>query len=233
MESPASKHNEENPFTNPTIAEQWARSVEGERGLWRDQTLYPAARSWLDSLNHGNATVLDIGSGQGRLSVELSGYGKYIGVEPSEPLTNRARELYPSGNRDFIIGNAYEIPLEDNSVDGAISINVWFHLANINKASQELSRVLKTGGHFFINTADNDSLDTWKSFYVNPEIDEEKISGEVRVPVNNMTLNNLYFQPNLSVLQKLEENGLKVTKVTKSLEVDGHTLFMTIEGVKT
>lgn len=225
-------YNKENPFTDPKIGEQWATSVEGEKDLWRDQTLYPATRAWLDTFNKGEATIVDIGSGQGRLSAELSGYKKYIGVEPSEFLTDRAKDLYSSEKRDFIIGNAYEIPLPDNSVDGAISINVWFHLADIEKASQELSRVLKAGGSFFINTADNDSLKTWKSFYINPEIDDKKMQGEVKVPVNNMSLNTFYFQPNDKVVETLKQHGLVVTKVTKSLEIDGETLFIMIEGKK-
>ena len=233
MESSPSKYDKENPFTEPAIAEQWAHSVEGERGLWRDQTLYPAMRSWLDAFNKRDAVIVDIGSGQGRSSAELDGYyGKYIGVEPSKFLLNRAKELYSSENRNFIVGNAYEIPLIDESVHRAISINVWFHLADPDKASQELSRVLKTGGAFFINTADNDSLETWKSFYVNPEIDDKKMQGEVKIPINNMALNTFYFQPNEEVIRILERNGLKVTKVTKSLEVDGHTLFAMIEGIK-
>lgn len=226
------EYNKENPFTDPKIGEQWANSVEGEEGLWRDQTLYPAMKAWLESFNNGNAVIVDIGSGQGRSSAELSGYGKYIGVEPSTFLTDRAKKLYPSENRDFIVGNAYEIPLANNSVDGAISINVWFHLADMDKASQELSRVLKAGGAFFINTADNDSLDTWKSFYVNPEIDDEKMQGEVKVPVNNMTLNTFYFQPNDKVIETLRKHGLEVQKVTKTLEIDGKTIFVMIEGKK-
>lgn len=226
------EYDKENPFTDPKVGEQWASSVEGEKGLWRDQTLYPAMKAWLENFNQGNAVVVDIGSGQGRSSIELDGYGKYIGVEPSAFLTERARTLYPSENRDFIVGNAYEIPLADNSVDGAISINVWFHLADLEKASQELSRILKSGGAFFINTADNDSLETWKSFYVNPEIDDKKMQGEVKVPVNNMTLNTFYFQPNEKVIEILRKHGLEVTKVTKSLEIDGETLFVMIEGKK-
>ena len=226
------EYDKENPFTDPKVGEQWANSVEREEGLWRDKTLYPTMKTWLDTFNQGDAVIVDIGSGQGRSSTELSGYGKYIGIEPSKFLTERAKELYPSENRDFIVGNAYEIPLANNSVDGAISINVWFHLADMDKASQELSRVLKTGGAFFMNTADNDSLETWKSFYVNPEIDEEKMQGEVKVPINNMSLNTFYFQPNDKVIETLKKYGLEVQKVTKTLEIDGKTLFAMIEGKK-
>lgn len=226
------EYNKENPFISEDISREWISSVEGEEGLWRDKTLYPAMRSWVQTFNKANSVIADIGSGQGRASTELEGYGRYIGVEPSTFLTGRAKELYSSDNRDFVLGNAYEIPLGDSSVDGAISINVWFHLADLEKASQELSRVLKTGGSFFINTADNNSLEIWKSFYINPQIDEKKMQGEVKVPVNNMTLNTFYFQPNDTVISTLQKYGLQVSKVTKSLEIDGQTLFIMIEGTK-
>lgn len=225
------KYNEENPFTDPAIAEQWAQSVEGEQGLWRDQTLYPALQSWLQSFSP-NATIVDIGSGQGRVATELHGYGKYIGVEPSAFLTKRAEELYASPERDFIIGNAYNLPLPDNFADGALSINVWFHLADTDKAATELARVLKTGGTFFISTADNDSLEIWKTMYINPQIDKQKMRGEVRVPIVHMSMNTFYFQPNDSVVEMLQKHGLIVRKITKSLEIEGHSLFILIEGVK-
>lgn len=113
-------------------------------------------KTWLDTFNQGGSVIVDIGSGQGRSSTELSAYGKDIGIESSKFLTERAKELYPAESGDFIVGNAYEIPSDNNSVDRAISINVWFHLADMDKASQELSRALKTVGAFFIHTADND-----------------------------------------------------------------------------
>lgn len=222
---------EPNPFTDPKIAEQWANSVEGEKDLWRDQTLYPALRNWVTTLPR-NSTILDIGSGQGRIAAEIGGYGKYVGVEPSTFLTERAKTLYPADNREFVLGDAYNLPLPDNSVEGVISINVWFHLGDIDRASAELARVLKSGGAFFITTADNDSLETWKSLYINPVIDDKKMEGEVIVPINNMSRNTFYFHTNHEIANKLKEQGLEVVAMTKSLELKGRTLFVTFEGKK-
>jgi phosphoglycolate phosphatase-like HAD superfamily hydrolase/SAM-dependent methyltransferase len=226
------EYNKENPFVLKEISEQWANSVEKEEGLWRDTVLYPAVQSWIDTLNRGDATIVDIGSGQGMTSSKISGYKKYIGVEPSPFLTERAKELYGAENRDFVVGNAYELPLPDGSVDGALSINVWFHLRDMDRASLELARVLKSGASFFINTADNDSLETWKSFYIDPVVDEEKMVGEVYVPINNLSINTFYFQPNDIVLATLKKHGLDVMRVTKTFDKDGATLFIMIEGKK-
>ncbi len=222
---------EENPFEDAIIAKQWINSVEGEKGMTRDNESYPHLKKWHDSTTKG--VIVDIGSGQGVCSEKINDYEKYIGVEPSIFLTERAKELYSPNNREFIVGNAYELPVESNSCDQAMSFNVWFHLADINLASQELSRVLKKDGRFWIHTADYDSLDTWKKFYINPTIENNKIVGEVRVPVNNLSNNTFYLHTNEDIKDALEKNGLVVEDATKiGTMKDGVKLFVIFEGYK-
>lgn len=222
--------NLDNPFKDETVAKQWINSVEGEKGMTRDNESYPYLRAWFNSTSKG--IVVDIGSGQGVCSSKIEGYSKYIGIEPSTFLTDRAKELYDSVNREFIVGEAYSLPLENASCDNAISFNVWFHLEDLDKASHELSRVLKSGGKFWIHTADNDALDIWKSFYVNPIIDDKKILGEVKVPVNNMSINTFYLHTNQQIVDSLQKVGLKVLKTTKLGTIDKGTLFVVFEGEK-
>ena len=124
----------ENPFTNEVVAKAWATSVEIESGNWRDRVLYPAMQRWITGVSAQNPIVLDVGAGQGRGSTEIHGYGSYIGIEPSSFLVDRAKELYSAPNREFIIGNAYELPIDSESVDAVISVNVLFHVTNLEKA---------------------------------------------------------------------------------------------------
>ena len=222
----------DNPFVSEDVAREWIASVEGESGLWRDKILYPAMRLWLGSFSGEHPVVADVGSGQGRAATELSGYGAYIGIEPSPFLTERAQEMYAAEDRHYFIGNAYDVPLADGSIDAVISVNVLFHLADVERAIGEIARILKVGGRFFINTADNDAVETWKTIYSNLEIDEKKMQGTAHVPVNALTLNTFYFQPNDQVMKIMERNGLKVDEVTKSCEKDGQTLFLTLQGRK-
>ena len=96
-----------------------------------------------------------------------------------------------------------------------------------------MSRVLKTGGKFFIHTADSDAFDLWRKFYINPIIDGKKILGEVKVPVNNMTMNTFYLNNNSEVVEALEKEGLKVLRMTKIGNLqDNRTIFLVIEGEK-
>ncbi len=220
----------ENPFTDEAVAKQWATSVEIESGNWRDKVLYPEMRKWLAGITEPKPIILDVGSGQGRGSTEIDGYGKYIGVEPSEFLVDRAKQLYSAANRDFVIGNAYELPIVSESVDGVISVNVFFHLADLETAVKEMSRVLRRGGSFFVNTASYDSVDVWKTLYTDLVVSETMMQGNIRLPETEPTLNTFYFQPNQLVIDRLEKYGLHVEKVSYSCEKDGKTLFITIEG---
>lgn len=222
----------ENPFTDEAIAKQWVASVETKSGNWRDRVLYPEMRKWLAGIAEPEPMILDIGSGQGRGSAEIDGYGKYIGVEPSEFLVNRAKEIYSAPNRNFVVGNAYELPIESESMDGVVSVNVLFHLANLEKAIEEMSRVLKVGASFFVNTASNDSVEVWKSLYTDLVVTETMMQGKIRLPGAEPTLNTFYFQPNKLVINTLEKHGLHVEKISYSCEKDGKMLFTTIEGKK-
>ena len=199
-----SKHfDAENPFTDEAVAKQWATSVEVESGNWRDRVLYLEMRRWLAGIAEPKPIILDVGSGQGRGSAEIDGYGEYIGVEPSEFLVNRANEKYSRPDRSFIVGNAYTLPIEDESVDGVMSVNVLFHVADLEKAIGEMFRVLKVGGSFFINTADNDAVDAWKSLYTNLVVNETMMQGNIRLPESEPALNTFYFQPNQLVIDTL------------------------------
>lgn len=50
-----------------------------------------------------------------------------------------------------IVSSAYDIPVEDNSFDAAICIQVLEHLDNPDDAIREFHRILKPGGHLFLS----------------------------------------------------------------------------------
>ena len=223
---------EENPFENEDIAKEWIGSVEGEEGMFRDKIIYPLLKNWVKEINP--ETVLEIGSGQGICSDKIGKEGgKYIGVEPSQHLTQRAKELYgDKDNRDFVVGNAYDLPLANESVDAAFSVNVWFHLDNLNKGAEEMARVLKTGGKFLIVTANPKAYDSWKSFYDNPSVEERTIVGKVNTPVVPLSKNILYTHSLEEIENSLKQAGLKIEKVEELKDEDSVSLFISIEGRK-
>jgi len=81
--------------------------------------------------------VIDIGCGYGRnrLIVEKAG-GEWVGVEPFE------------GGAHTVIGDAEDLPFEDEIFDIAIMDAVLEHIPNVGKAFEEVARILKPGGKF-------------------------------------------------------------------------------------
>jgi ubiquinone/menaquinone biosynthesis C-methylase UbiE len=133
---------EENPFEDPIVAAQWIQSRESEEDRIYTDELVPLLQSWMNDVSP--KTLVDIGSGQGITSELFPKETNYIGVEPSSVLVERAKEKYP--HRDWKIGSAYQLPVDDSQADTALSINVWFHLENIYTATRELARVLNNVG---------------------------------------------------------------------------------------
>lgn len=123
----------------------------------REQDIYPHLKKWI--WDNDIVNVVDLGCGQGVCSTKLPENTAYTGIEPSPHLRKRAHVLYPE--TVFLEGSAYNIPLQNNSVDGVFSIAVWQLLSDVDQAAKEVSRVLKDGGHFFIVTADANHM-AWK-----------------------------------------------------------------------
>lgn len=225
---------EDNPFEDENIAQEWITSIEGEQGMIRDKELYPFLSEWANSL-HG--VILDIGAGQGICADYVQkNNNEYIGVDPSHTLIARANEKYLNNNRTFTIGNAYDLPIASSSVDAVLSVNTWFHLENLDKASQELSRVLKPSGVFLISTANPGSYGYWeKMFDSDAEVSEKIIDGKVNIPVQSLS-RNLIFKHSLDeIVSALEKSSLSVESIEEfgnKKRFTPHGLFINILGRK-
>lgn len=106
-------------------------------------------------------TILDLGTGTGDLLLLLLSQGKgrlqnskMIGVDFSQGMLKNAGERFQLHEKrnlvSFLLAEAEQIPLEQNSVDMVMSA---FTLRNMKKKMpeifKELQRVLKTGGQVF------------------------------------------------------------------------------------
>ena len=106
----------------------------------------------------GKKIVLDLGSGAGFdafLASKKVGYsGKVIGVDFTEEMVEKARELaekYNKKNVEFSIGDIENLPIENESIDVIIS-NCVINLAPDKlKVFKEAYRVLKKTGRMFVS----------------------------------------------------------------------------------
>ena len=111
-------------------------------------------------------TVLEIGAGYGRIPLYLANarsvtWSNYCAVDISE---NMLRELLrydeqfgrnPEANLYPICVSADSLPLEDDSIDLAITSAVFLHMGKgfVEQAVAEIARTLKPGGHFVFDVS--------------------------------------------------------------------------------
>jgi ubiquinone/menaquinone biosynthesis C-methylase UbiE len=203
--------------------------VESQGARVREKDIYPKLRAWAEK--SGLRKILEIGSGQGACSQCFDLKDKhYVGVEPSRLLNTRAMRLFQSREREFVLGNAYQLPFDDESFDGAFSVAVWHLLENIEKASEQMKRVLKPGGNFLIITANPESYDIWRGQYAESEVVGKKLSGVVRF-VDKADLKDTLYLHTLEDIQKaLESAGLRVDGISTFREVQDQAVYLEIHG---
>ena len=102
------------------------------------------------SLNYLNKskglTIIDIGCGTGISTRVWSDYAeKIIGVEPSEEMVGKARELTKNTNIKYQQGYSNATNLESNSAD-IISCSQSFHWMEPKSTLKEIDRLLKDNG---------------------------------------------------------------------------------------
>ncbi|AGN01623.1 hypothetical protein L593_08390 [Salinarchaeum sp. Harcht-Bsk1] len=98
-------------------------------------------------------TVLDFGSGSGyaaRALREAADAGRAIGVDGAPEMVGNAREYTDTEEPvEFVAADFHHLPLPDDSIDHAFSMEAFYYAANPHEALAELRRVLRSGGTFY------------------------------------------------------------------------------------
>ena len=127
--------------------DQWASSYENSwmQRAFFDQT-HKAVLALAADIVHQPASVLDVGCGTGRLLRRAYRYwpeSQLIGVDPANGMIERAKLLTP--NATFFTGMAEALPLQDASVDLALSTTSFHHWQDQAAGIREIARVLRPG----------------------------------------------------------------------------------------
>jgi len=90
--------------------------------------------------------ILDVGCGIGSIEQRLTEFN-ITGIDSSEEMLQEARKR---SDKDFIQGNAEDLPFEEKSFDGTLYLTSLEFLPDFKKALEEASRVLKEKGRLLI-----------------------------------------------------------------------------------
>lgn len=210
---------------------EWVESNEAESS--REKEIYPIIRNWLGK--NTPSSVVEVGCGQGIISKQFDSAIKYIGVDPSDALINRANQLYASESHIFIKGDAYKLPFEDASTEAILSVWVWSHLQDLRLAAREMARVLKPNGSFLIINANPDTYEERKGFYKSYEIVDGVLVGDFDLGNNRvLSQGTLHFHSRQSMLDALSEAGLRIAGIETLGHKESYTegLYIAIRGHK-
>ena len=101
-----------------------------------------------------NSLVLDLGCGTGKLLDRLGNRFpniKAIGMDLSPQMLKQARANNRYHDRFiFTLGNATELPFANNQFDAVFNTISFLHYPQPEVVLQEVSRVLKTQGYFYL-----------------------------------------------------------------------------------
>ncbi|MFI6048179.1 class I SAM-dependent methyltransferase [Nocardia sp. NPDC051321] len=111
-------------------------------------------------------TAADLGFGGGAglslLLARVGTNGVVHGVELSPDMLARARSAYPrdlaSGRLRLAEGSLTALPLADDSLDAAITVNTIYFVPDLDAVCAELARVVRPGGRVVIGIGDPDTM---------------------------------------------------------------------------
>jgi SAM-dependent methyltransferase len=113
-----------------------------------------------------SAVVADVGFGGGvglkLLLDRVSPPGAVHGVEISDTMlssaTRRYRRDIAAGRLALHTGSLTQLPFADNALDGIITVNTIYFVAELNCAFTELARVVRRSGRAIVGLADPDVM---------------------------------------------------------------------------
>ena len=139
--------------------EKWIQSAnawiedQGAKGDWSRRAVLDPALDEILVDTQGKA-VLDVGCGEGRYSRKLQGRGAIVtGIDPGSQFVEHARSL--DAVSTYVEGKAEELPFEDSSFDIVLSYLSIVDIADLQAASREIARVLRSGGELVIVNISN------------------------------------------------------------------------------
>lgn len=147
-----------------TIIYDWDKSKKRKESLKNWGHLGIIFRyEWVSQFVKG-LKVLDIGCavGYGPYYFATNGAVEAVGADNSQDAINWAKEHYKAPNLKYIVANALNLPIKNNSFDVVISFDLLEHISDADqkKFISEIKRVLKPNGVAIIGTPNSQADET-------------------------------------------------------------------------
>lgn len=135
--------------------------------------------SWMNQvinkLGLYDSIILDVGCGWGEHALVLAQFNKKVYALDKVDYVKKVIESFKVKNLKFILGDAVNILLKDNSVDIVYVNEAISHISDVEGALKEFKRVLKKGGEIVILDSNRHTLAGLKTMnVVMPKIDREE-----------------------------------------------------------
>lgn len=131
--------------------EPFSLSWFNEIGAKRYQVYYPYLKHHAEFDSHGGEEVLEIGTGMGTDLVEFQKHGARVtGIDLGQTQINLTALNFKIRSMPvpkLKVSNAENLDFKSETFDYIYSFGVLHHTPNIQKAIQEIYRVLKSDGH--------------------------------------------------------------------------------------
>ncbi len=195
------------------------RTVEG-RGELRTGTHDLAAlrlERCLEAIKDAHGKLLEVGCGAGRYTRAFLHYRPDLevsGCDISHIALAEAKAADTTGKIDYKLGDALDLPYEDNSFNIVLLFDVFEHVTDVGKAADEVARVLKPGGvfHCFVPCEGNK-----RTIFA-------LLRNSKRLPIHKWKRDHIGHIQILTTKQLhgiLEKRGLHVTDTTFSFHILG------------
>lgn len=120
--------------------------------LWEYPYVWHHATAWLQAAGSSTANLADVGSGVTFFPFALARAGYSVLAIDNDPITEtdllaaRSAVQVDPERLSFLLGDARQIPLDDETLDAAVCVSVMEHIPSPASVVPELARVLRPGG---------------------------------------------------------------------------------------
>jgi ubiquinone/menaquinone biosynthesis C-methylase UbiE len=105
----------------------------------------------LGSRDPSSMRALDVGASAGIIVGELGRvFGEVVGIDIDENGIQRGRQFLTGPNQELRVGDAMNMPFEDESFDVAVLNHVYEHMPDADRLFEEVWRVLVSGGIAYV-----------------------------------------------------------------------------------